>query len=432
MLKVYKKKKINKMKNISLTSLSLSSISKSPYFTLATAKSSFFFTIKNSLFNKFSNNLLRSHTSAAAITLKSSTASNFLESAIYVNTEAYKKGTYRLTKKDMTENINIGASADSVACQEMIFINCTTKYDGGAVFCVVGGHFYCNFSAFTNCYTAGNNKGGAVYCISNYSNFTGTCFVDCSSAIGSCVYSPEVSYLTSFELCQTNDIKPSTEKYQTPRNIFSLNARDILITGGNISKCILSTPLLLTPAQNLEYFNNHFMNVSSTNSSMFLLEKMNDHMNFNQSNIVDCDAESANIFTANGNSFKLMYAVIMNNKFGHLLGGSINKFTAMNCTFDFESTIAVDDSGVSFVDSNSSFLNKTATYFVFDQVSTKGCWAHSTYVWENAALWKQGIVLAFLLIAVIVAIAAVIIHKKKEFDAKSTKDSDEGLLDGFY
>jgi hypothetical protein len=424
------------MKNISLTALSLTSLSKAPYFSLTESRNPFSFSIKNSQFNKFSNNLLRSHASSASIVLRSSRISNFLSSAIYVDTRAIAKKTYRELIENSKSNINIGREADCVACQEMIFINCSTEFDGGAVFCVVGGDFYCNFSAFSSCYTKGDYKGGAVYCISNCSNFTGSCFVDCASKIASCVYSPEVTYLISYELCQVNEITPSVADYENPKNLFHLCGRDILMTGGNISKCSIDTPLMLSPAHNLYYFHNQFDDIKSISSlPVFLLQQMNNRMDFNCSNIINCQAALSPLFDAYGSSFSLNQMIIMNNSISYLLHYenemSIKNLTITECIFSFKKDILVDSAEIYVADINSTFENTTATFYSFDVVSTVGCWEHSTYKWENAAIWKQGIVLGFLLASVVFAIAAVVYHKGKEIVAKKDDDDDEGLLDDY-
>ena len=411
--------------NFTISSLSLSSLSRSPYFSLSDGNSPFKFTIQHSKFNKFGSSLLRSLSSSANILLRHSTVANFLDTSVYVDTV---DKFYRENIIGRNQNENLGLMADAIACQEMIFINCTTEHDGGAVFVVIGGDFYCNFTAFQNCYTRETRYGGAMYCIANTTNFTGSCFQNCAATRGSCYYNPETSFMNSNELCQFNDISPAAA--YNAYLILEIYARDVIITGSNISNVNLQQGLKITPTQNMQLNNTNFerftiANSADSSSIVFQINQVNPQMQFRHCNLITSTSDY--VF-----SFQGFQAIISDWVFS---GSTINQYfvnaqsgfrlTLGNSTCDFSQDKVSDAaSDIQFTNDNNNFGAADIQAINFDVVSTVGCWAHSTYKWSRPSTGAQAGVLAFMVVAILIACVVLFIHKKY-LDSKAPKEEDD-------
>lgn len=418
--------------NLTVTALATSHISSSPYFMLTMNHGFTQLDVRNCRFNRFTQSLVQSYSKNTNIHLKSSFAANFLRSVVHVNSLLI----YREDIKNAVQNQNLGAASENVICQEMRFINCTTQFDGGAIFCVVGKTFYCNFTAFDRCFTQPSYIGGAIYCIANQTNFTGDCFTQCYSRKGLAIMNPLTEYKLSMELCQIDNIKPDTTKYTKCSRILEISARDIYLTGSNCSKVALEQITHFTPSQNffISYFNFQDAQISSSRfSAMFLFSKVNSRMNITQLNFINLNMSTSltpsttYLFNLEGFSLKIEKSVFVQCNFDKFAyGESLGQLILSECTFDFSYSKVSSDINIStpsckFDDTNAKPIN-------MDAVSTKGCWAHSTYKWQRPPLKDQAIILAFMAAAVILAIILVICKKRSLDKAKPQDDDDADFL----
>ena len=334
---------------------------------------------------------------------------------------------YRENLIGREKNENLGLIADAIACQEMIFINCTTEHDGGAVFVVIGGDFYCNFTAFKNCYTKESRYGGAMYCIANTTNFTGSCFQSCKATRGSCYYNPETTFQNSNELCQINEIQP--EAAYNAYLVLEIYARDVILTSSNISKVQLQRGFKITATQNLQLTNTNFeyftISGSSTQSDIFQFYQVNPQMEFRHCNLLTSTSDY--IFTFQG--FQAVIAdwifrsTTINNYFVSATSGF--KLTLGNSTCDFaEDKISDPSGGIEFQNDHTTFGASDIQALNLDVVSTVGCWAHSTYKWSRPSTGAQAGVLAFMVAAILIACVVLFLHKR-HLDKKAPKEEDD-------
>ncbi|KAI5518173.1 hypothetical protein TVAGG3_0516520 [Trichomonas vaginalis G3] len=409
--------------NLTVTALITSHISRSPYFQLTMNNAFTKLQVKNCHFNKFTAPLVQSFSKNTHILLKSSRATNFLQSVLRVDSTAI---TYREVVENAVTNLNMGRNVEDVACQEMIFKNCTTAYDGGAVFVIIGGIFYCNFTAFDNCFTNPDYIGGAVYCIANATNFTGDCFRSCSAKKGCAVMNPETNYQFSMKLCQMNDIIPDATN---PARVVDVYARDILILGSNMSNVKLSQIVRFIPTQNFVCNFTNYENAvvdGAEYKAMFKFHKMNRQMyisyvNFNNCSISNSGSDLGYLFNINGFSITINNSIIVKSTFDSFSTGDNVTVYISNSVFDFAKDKITN---VTVVDDNVTFAATDAKPLALTAVSTEGCWFHSTYKWERPPLKSQGLILGFMALAVIVTVC-ILIWKKRSLDKQKPVDEDD-------
>ena len=208
--------------NSTIKSLVLNNILTTPFIQYSFFKQNLNFHLFQSYLTKFSTNFLYSTTQKSKFLFQSSIFENFLISSIYINTLSL------IYREDIIgKQLNLG-NFSSMAVSEMSFRNCGSQYDGGAIFTIFEGDFICNFTSFHSCYSAIDYSGGGVFVIANTTNFTSSCFTNCSSSRGSSFITRETLTLTSIEKCQFDFCNP-LNIYSDSKYIFDIQSYDILI-----------------------------------------------------------------------------------------------------------------------------------------------------------------------------------------------------------
>lgn len=131
---------------------------------------------KSTIFNSINSFIY--NVNSASYFIKGSTFGNFLNSAILIQKESMKYNTI-FTERPVQPN-----AGDAIICFDSIFINCSSKLDGGAVshFSSFEGTLDVQRTTFVNCNSGpAPGDGGCIYFTGQKSNIDSCCVLRCSA-----------------------------------------------------------------------------------------------------------------------------------------------------------------------------------------------------------------------------------------------------------
>ena len=379
------------MLNLTLASLVLSSHSPSPFFQIS--RSHQFFSLSSSKLTRFCAPFL-ALSAPSSVHLKRSHFSHFLDSSVKTVSE-------HLLRLDYKGNHTNFSKDPELVIEEMTFTDCTSQWDGGAVFVIFESFLICNYSAFANCWAG--NKGGAVFCVTPVVNFTGSCFQNCSARLGCSVYSPDCEVNMSFQGCVVDQV----ENQDGSSAVLGFG-REIVFSDDNFSSITVNKDAVtLETDHSIQMYRMTFDRVSSVDGIVSLARVQNDHT-LRETNVIGCKSDGCLIVVHNYNPVFVNYVFVDSacefyfNVTGNLI--------VSECVFDHgeEKLTAGGELNKTVVDCE--FNNVSAPLNDLGVVSTQQCWFHSRYIWRKPKLWVQivvGLVIALILVG---GLLGIVIH----------------------
>lgn len=378
--------------------------------------------IQKSFFSKFSTNLFFSRSPIRKFHLKGSFITNFTKTSIYIlddECSSYKRDE----RNGVTTNCNVRSS--TVAIEECVYRDCTTDGSGGALFVAIGGNLTVNYTSFDNCYTTGDNIGGAMFIMANNTYFIGSCARNVKSMNGSLFASPSVTNCLDFNYTTVTDI---IEKVDSVNDcVFYVLSKQLNMHNSNISNSKATSYIIRSnPSHSIEFTNNWFYQ-NTVENAMFYFLRLNSDMAFNFIYSISCTSSSKPYF--------------------ELTGGAVFRyFYFKDCSFSALYSIAGDSQrspNVTLMDSSfsGSAFSASPSYYTqnvtensvdeldYSHIPTQTCWQHSMYVWERPSAERTFIFIGIVIALSVLLIITLALHKIFVFNKKYKNEDQDYTRD---
>lgn len=333
--------------------------------------------------------------------------SKFLQTPIHIESEL-KNESYRLRLQEH----NSFSSFYGVNFTEVIFVNCTTEFEGGAAFLIVPHIFYCEGTSFYGC--KASESGGCMFIICPEIIITKCCTQFCSSPEGGFVTNRYCQETISVNLTY---IDLNLENSIESNSIFLYKSKHSYIQKNNFS----NNHAVSNQGAPFSFQSDYGLTLSeiqfSSNRGQSYVLQLNTSDGIQHINLINFYNNSAQIIIKIDADYSEISNIIclhnfINNYFiNNYFLDTVTDIQLLDSDFDVEKNKAFKN--VSLITyTNCNFKVQSPSLKEISYVATHTCWHHSTYVYSLPPFEYQIIMMIFFGLIVIICIVIFFFHEK--------------------